>query len=120
MGGEVHHSVAKAKEHGQNLYYGSDTFAQLVLTLEDIARMTERGTYELQTWVAGLKMLPPQKEIPICFQTLQFTEIPSFDELKKRFAALAKVAHPDSGGSNEQFIALKEAYDKAKEYLENK
>lgn len=61
------HSIENAKQHGSDVKYGSDVFAQVVLTLEDIARMTERGIYELQTWVAGLKALPKPKDIPDCF-----------------------------------------------------
>lgn len=52
------HSVEKAKTHGQNIVHVSDLFAQLVMTLEDIARMTERGIYELQSWIEGMKALP--------------------------------------------------------------
>ena len=33
------HSLHKAAEHKQNIHYSSDLFAQLVKTLEDIARM---------------------------------------------------------------------------------
>ena len=50
------HSVEKAKTHGQNIVHVSDLFAQLVMTLEDIARMTERGIYELQSWIEGMKL----------------------------------------------------------------
>ena len=49
------HSVENAKMHGQHIVYGSDVFAQVVLALEDLARMTERGIYELQTWNIGMK-----------------------------------------------------------------
>lgn len=41
------HSLHKAAEHKQNIHYSSDLFAQLVKTLEDIARMVERGIYDL-------------------------------------------------------------------------
>ncbi|WP_291350400.1 hypothetical protein [Desulfosporosinus sp.] len=37
------HSIEKAKSKGINLRYGSDAFAQVVLALEDLARMVERG-----------------------------------------------------------------------------
>ena len=40
------HSIDNAAKHGITVRYGSDAFAQVVLTLEDIARMTERGIYE--------------------------------------------------------------------------
>ena len=52
------HSVQNAQEHGVNIKYGSDVFAQVVLSLEDLARMVERGIYDLGTWVAGMKYLP--------------------------------------------------------------
>ena len=51
------HSVKNAQEHGISLQYGSDAFAQVVLSLEDLARMVERGIYDLSTWVAGMKAL---------------------------------------------------------------
>ncbi len=111
------HSVENAKAHGNNIRYGSDVFAQVVLTLEDIARMTERGIYELSTWVAGLKALPKPKEIPQCFLLLGFTDIPTLNELKKRHKELAKVNHPDVGGNNEYFISIQKAFESAQEVL---
>jgi hypothetical protein len=89
-----------------------------VLTLEDIARMTERGIYELQTWVAGLKALPTPKEIPDCFKVLGFTEIPSLDQLKSRYHQVIKSAHPDAGGTPDYFIAVKTAYKQAESKLQ--
>lgn len=111
------HSVENAQSHGVNVRYGSDVFAQLVLTLEDIARMTERGIYELQTWVAGLKALPKPTEIPKCLEILGFTNMPSEDELKKRYRELIKVAHPDKGGSAEFFNTVQNAYQQSLEIV---
>ena len=111
------HSIENAKAHGNNVRYGSDVFAQVVLTLEDIARMTERGIYELSTWVAGLKALPKPKEIPQCFLLLGFTDIPTCDELKKRHKELAKANHPDVGGNNEYFISIQKAFESAQQVL---
>lgn len=112
------HSVNKAQEHGQKLHYGSDCFAQLVLTLEDLARMVERGIYDLQVWVSGMKMLPEATKIPECFVRLGFTEIPSCpDDVNRRYRQLAKVAHPDAGGNEKEMIALQEARDQALEYF---
>ena len=114
------HSIENAKNHGSNVRYGSDVFAQVVLTLEDIARMTERGIYELQTWVAGLKALPKQREIPDCFKALGFVEVPTVDELKSRYRQIAKTAHPDAGGNAEYFAAMTEAYRAAEKELARK
>jgi hypothetical protein len=112
------HSIENAKKHGQEVRYGSDVFAQVVLSLEDIARMTERGIYELQTWIAGMKALPPPKNIPECFKLLGFSDIPDADSLKDRWKQLAKTSHPDTGGNAEYFNQVKQAYDKAFEFLE--
>ena len=112
------HSVENARAHGQNIQFGSDIFAQVVLTLEDIARMTERGIYELQTWIAGLKSLPPKAELPSCFLALQFDRIPSVEDVNARYKQLARVCHPDGGGSEAMFQRLTEARDQAIQYLQ--
>lgn len=115
------HSVEKAKARGFKLTYGSDVFAQLVITLEDLARMAERGIYELQTWLDGMKFLPPPAVIPEYFKALGFEQIPAdVEEVRARFKTLAKQTHPDGGGSDEQFIGLQEAAKKAIEHLEGK
>ena len=113
------HSVEKARAKGFDLTYGSDVFAQLVITLEDLARMGERGIYELQTWLQGMKFLPPPVIVPECFTALGFAEIPSgSEEVEARFKNLAKKVHPDMGGSNEAFIALQKAAQEAVRYFD--
>ena|SRR5690606_15929118 len=94
--------------------YGSDCFAQVVLALEDLARIVERGIYDLSTWVSGLKALPPVVEVPSFFRVLGFTEIAAgVEEVKTRYRSLAKQLHPDAGGSAEDFQALKRAAEQA-------
>lgn len=112
------HSLEKAAVHKQNISCVSDLFAQLVMSLEDIARMSERGIYELSTWIAGMKALPPKKEIPQCFVTLGFEDIPTAAELKNRFHMLAKASHPDSGGDPTLFHLYKSAHTDAEKYLQ--
>lgn len=112
------HSVENAQAHGVNIKYGSDVFAQVVLSLEDLARMVERGIYDLSTWVAGMKFLPEPSKLPDCFRVLQFSSLPkTVEEVEKQYKRLAKVAHPDVGGSAEQFQTLQEARERAVEYL---
>lgn len=112
------HSVENAQAHGVNIKYGSDVFAQVVLSLEDLARMVERGIYDLSTWVAGMKFLPEPSKMPDCFKVLQFQTIPQTEkEITDRFKQLAKSAHPDAGGTDDQFRLISEARDKALEYL---
>ena len=112
------HSVDNAKSHGINVKYGSDIFAQVVLALEDLARIVERGIYDLSTWVSGMKYLPEAKSIPDCFKKMMFDEIPSKEELKMRYRNLCKTAHPDAGGNEEQFMVLKAAFEEAEKIVE--
>lgn len=112
------HSVEKANARGIILRYGSDSFAQLVLALEDLARMVERGIYELSTWVAGMKFLPPVIEIPSFLQFMGFERIPdSIEDVRERYRALAKQMHPDTGGSAEDFQKLQIASEQAMKYM---
>lgn len=111
------HSLDKAAAHKQSINCVSDLFAQLVMSLEDIARMSERGIYELSTWIEGMKALPPQKEIPNCFVKLGFDDVPTMDALKVKYRELAKVSHPDKGGSATLFNMYANAYQEAERYL---
>lgn len=105
------HSVKSAQEHGVNIQYGSDAFAQVILSLEDLARMVERGIYDLSTWVSGMRYLPEASSLEPCFQAIGFAQRPtSVEEVKEQYKRMAKAMHPDSGGSDEAFITLKENY----------
>lgn len=113
------HSLENAKAHGANVSYGSDLFAQVVLSLEDLARMVERGIYDLGTWVAGMKALPAPTKIPECFIKLGFAEMPAtVKEVQARYRSMSKVLHPDQGGSEKDFEELRAARDAAEAYLE--
>ena len=114
------HSVDNAKANGGNIQYGSDAFAQVVLSLEDLARMVERGIYDLSTWVAGMKYLPPAQEIEPCFMGLGFTERPnSAEEIKASYKRLAKALHPDAGGDEKAFISLTDSFNQCLEIMKN-
>lgn len=113
----LEHSLAKAAKHNQDIYYVSDLFAELVMSLGDIAQITERGIYELSVWIEGMKTLPQQKSIPQCFKILGFTEIPTVAELKSKFRNLDKDSRLDNGGNSELFCSYQRAYAEAEEYL---
>lgn len=114
------HSTDKANATGKfNLVYGTDVFAQLVIALEDLARMSERGIYELGTWLAGMKFLPEYRTLPDCFTKLGFegNNVPSKNDLEARYKNLLKSAHPDGGGNTEEFMELQDNMKKCMEYI---
>lgn len=112
------HSVDNAKSHGVNIRYGSDVFAQVVLSLEDLARMVERGIYDLSTWVAGMKYLPAAQPIEPCFAGLGFIKKPATtDEVKAQYKRMAKSMHPDMGGDAEAFFRLNANYHRCLELM---
>lgn len=114
------HDLEKAKARGIKLSFGSDAFAQIVLSLEDLARMVERGIYDLQTWVSGMKYLPPVIEVPVFFKALGFEQLPSSEEeIKTRYRNLSKTVHPDMGGSAEDFDKLTKASEQCLQYIKS-
>ncbi|MCL6562580.1 MAG: J domain-containing protein [Firmicutes bacterium] len=112
-------SIQNARAHGVDLVSGTDAFAQLVLALEDLARMVERGIYDLPTWIAGMRMLPEPPPLPECFRILGFAEMPSsLDAVRQQYRRLAKVMHPDAGGDPAQFLRLTEAAQEAERWMD--
>lgn len=113
------HTVDKAQAYGQDLAFGSDAFAQIVLALEDLTRIIERGIYDLSTWVSGMKYLPEPTKLPECFRILGFVEMPGTKaDVEARYRNLAKKYHPDAGGTSEDFDAIKRAAEQAKRHFE--
>lgn len=110
---------AYEKTH-KHIRYVSDLFAQIVLALESLARLTEQGLYSLQYWIEGMKMLPAASSVPPCFAALGFDRIPTEEELKQRFRSRVKTVHPDAGGTAEEFEVLKRNYLECQSYLLDK
>lgn len=108
------HGVEKAARVGLKLNFGSDAFAQLVLTLEDLARMVERGIYDLAPYIEGMRFLPPPTTIAQCFADLGFVTVPtSVEEVRTRFRNLSKTMHPDQGGTAAEFQRISDAAEDA-------
>lgn len=116
------HSIEKAQANGQKIQFGSDAFAQLVLALEDLARLTERGIYKLQTWIEGMRFLPPPIVVPECFHLLGFESVPAdVAAVTDRYRSLAKQRHPDvMKDDGTAFKQLQAAAEEAKRYLEER
>ena len=103
------------------LHYGTDCFCQIVLSLEDIARMTERGIYKLQQWIEGMKALPAGVTLPDFLVRLGFDHEPaSEEEINEHWRPLAKQYHPDAGGNEVDFKRLEDDRQRALDWLHSK
>lgn len=61
----MEHSVQLAKEKGvYGIKNGLDCLMELVFSLEDLCRIIDRGTYKLETWVAGMEQYPTIENTP--------------------------------------------------------
>lgn len=64
--GEVYrleHSIEKAKEKGILLRNGLDCLNELTQSLEDLCVIIDRGMYDFETWINGMKQSPSPEEI---------------------------------------------------------
>ena len=62
---KLEHTVQKAKEKGVIvLRNGLDCLSELVLSLEDLCQIIERGTYHLDTWLSGMKKMQLEEDTP--------------------------------------------------------
>lgn len=112
-------SISKSEECGRNLKYVSDLFAEIVLTLEDLARATEKKLVSLDMLLQGIPSLPAAAVMEDCFVALGFGERPTTEEdVTKQYRRMAKVMHPDAGGDPEAFQRLQENYKKCLEMLQ--
>jgi hypothetical protein len=59
------------------------------------------------------RLLQATDQAPACFRQLNLSFPCTLAEVKAAYRKLAKQAHPDQGGSHEQFLALQTAYEQA-------
>lgn len=105
-------SLEQSANCGRNLKYVSDLFAEVVLTLEDLARATEKGLVSLDMLLKGIPSLPAGKVMEDCFRILGFSERPTdTEDVIKQYRHMAKVMHPDAGGNIEAFHSLRTNYE---------
>lgn len=82
----MEHTVDKAREKGVIvLRNGTDCLMELIQSLEDLCQIIERGTYELETWVSGMKLSSPKEEEPSEF----------LEEVHIRYKSLGKQKYPE-------------------------
>ena len=112
-------STEKSAKCGRNLIYVSDLFAAVVYSLEGLARAVEQGIFTLDMLLVGVPALPEGKPLEPCFAALGFAERPTDAEaVREQYRRMAKVTHPDAGGSAAAFDALKKNYEACLDLLE--
>lgn len=105
-------STEKSAACGRNIAYVSDLFAEVVYSLEGLARAVEKGIFTLDMLLAGVPALPAAPPLDPCFVAMGFSSMPQGeDEVKEQYRRLARVMHPDAGGNEEAFKVLRQNYD---------
>lgn len=115
-------SSQKSAACGRNLYYVSDLFAEVVYSLEGLARAVEKGIFTLDMLLAGVPALPSAPPMEPCFAAMGFSSMPSGEaEVKAQYRRLAKILHPDKpGGDKDAFQALNQNYEACLEIVRGK
>jgi hypothetical protein len=72
----MEHSVQNARDKGIVLRNGMDCLNELVQSLEGLCQIIDRGTYKLETWIAGMNQSPSAKEIPEFLEEVHMTYKP--------------------------------------------
>lgn len=114
-GGKVYrfeNSSEKSAVCGRNLSYVSDLFAEVVYSLEGLARAVEKGIFTLDMLLAGVPALPAAPPMEPCFVAMGFSSMPAGEtEVKEQYRRLAKVLHPDVRGDEAAFSTLNQNYE---------
>lgn len=104
----------RAKRENENFwrnFHGTDqddesyTFRQHYTDQQ--SRSNSNGTYT-HTFTPGIS-----KDLQDAFKLLELPPVATVQEVKRKFRVLAKQKHPDTGGSEKEFIKLNNAYEKA-------
>ena len=95
---QLYHTIESAnKNRAKNnlIVYGSDIFAQLVLTLENLCAINEYNICVFENWITNIE-LKYDNEIPECFSKLGFKSnlIPKQETVNNKILELKKILGP--------------------------
>lgn len=74
------HSIDKARKRGVVLRNGLECLIELTTTLEDLCVIIDRGTYNFETWIAGMKQAAPPQEAIVSHEATAFQEAAAAQE----------------------------------------
>ncbi len=118
---KLEHNIEKARLQGMIMNYGSEAFAQIVLALEDLYRAINRGIYNLDIWLSGMKMSSEKNSANGFYELLGFNQQPSsVEEIWEQYHKRIKDFNLDNNGEQPAVKTLKEAAEKAVEHLTDK
>ncbi|MGD7043042.1 hypothetical protein [Jeotgalibacillus proteolyticus] len=109
---KLKHSIEKAKKRGVILKNGMDCLVDLTQSLEDLCGIIDRGTYNFETWIAGMKQPAAkpvlQERVHIKYKSFD-QEQPEFIQNERLipFASGSNASNFDSPGQGRQFKLIK-------------
>lgn len=118
---QINHSTKNADKNTKSLA-GSDMFAEIVLSIEELSHLQDRGICSFQDIVSVFELKAGAVKLPDCFKKLGFDGryMPSKKHVDYKYNDLAKVLHPDSAfGDMEKFNELNTAKEECYKFLEN-
>ncbi|ASF39031.1 hypothetical protein CEH05_07850 [Halobacillus halophilus] len=114
---KLEHSMEKARKQGIILKNGMDCLIELTQSLEDLCVIIDRGTYNFETWISGMKQQEAMNETPIYQEEFHISYKSTGEQARKE---ASKQESPDleqpSSDRNEQLfpfgpdLSLKDFY----------
>ena len=119
---QINHTLKNARINNPKIVSGSDVFAELVLTMEDLMHISDRNICDFKDWMAPFELKAGSIELPECFAKLGFDGryMPSKKNVDFKFSELAKVLDPDKNafGDKEKFDELLDIRQKCYDFIE--
>ena len=122
---QINHTIENAnKNRAKNnlIVYGSDIFAQLVLTLENLCVINEYNICNFENWIDNMQ-IKYDNEIPECFSQLGFKNklIPNQNIVNNKISELKSIIGPCATFySKENYEKLLKLEKECNEYYINK
>lgn len=114
----IKHTLKNAQKTDSSIKYGSDLYAQLILTLEDLIRIKDRNICDFSNWISQFEIKAGDVSLPDCFKKLGFdgSYMPTKKNIDYKYNELAKILNPANAfGDKDKFEELnrlkEECYD---------
>lgn len=95
---------------------GISTLQLSKLTKKEVKTFEDRCQDLLRQWkeLRSIISTVSDNAYTKCFRILKMKPTTDWEEIKKAYKKRAQAVHPDKGGSDKEFMELKEAYEKLK------